>query len=106
MKKAFINPDSGELKCHGFVETNVVGDIGIDVPDEFNLMPGEWRWSGKEFVPYEKPIPYEERRRVEYEKRGLSIERLVVALIENDAAELQTIRTLRAEVKQAIPKDK
>lgn len=58
----------------------------------------------KTVTDYIRP-DYSERRRAEYEKRGLSIERLVIALIENDANELQTIHELRAEVKRAIQKE-
>lgn len=43
-------------------------------------------------------------RRAEYDKAGLTIEALAIALIENDPAELARIRAARADVKRKYPK--
>ena len=45
-------------------------------------------------------------RRAEYDKAGLTIEALAIALIENDPAELARIRAARCDVKRKYPKEK
>lgn len=41
-RNAFLDPTTGVLKCHGYVETNELDDIKIPVPDEFDKKPGQW----------------------------------------------------------------
>lgn len=50
MNKAFIDPVTRILKCHGFVDSNEPGDIAIDVPEYFDLEPGKWRHDGSNWV--------------------------------------------------------
>jgi len=54
------------------------------------------------------PRPIEERRQEEYQKRGASIEALIVALwekvVENRPNEANRIQAIREQVKQEIPK--
>lgn len=45
-RMAFRDPVTGVLKCHGYVTANDPGDIAVDVPEEFNLTPGDWKWDG------------------------------------------------------------
>lgn len=47
---------------------------------------------------------YADARREAYEREGLTLEALAIALIENDPAELAAIRAKRASVKARIPK--
>mgnify|MGYP001567217710 CR=1 FL=1 len=56
-RKAFIDPVTNVLKTHGFVLTNEVGDIAINVPDDFALKPREWKWDGVQFVAFTPPPP-------------------------------------------------
>lgn len=49
---------------------------------------------------YEKPD-----RRMEYNKRGATIEALVIAMFENDVTEIQRLQAIRESVKLDIPKD-
>lgn len=101
-RKAFLDAN-GALKCHGFVDRNEDGDMAIDVPDDFRGEPYSLRWNGAEFEPYEKPVPYAERRRNAYNGRGATIEALVIALFEKDAAEIARLEAIRQQVKQEIP---
>lgn len=50
MNKAFIDPVTRILKCHGFIDSNEPGDIAIDVPEYFDLEPGKWRHDGSNWV--------------------------------------------------------
>jgi hypothetical protein len=50
VKKAFIDAVTRRLKCHGFMASNEPGDIALDVPDNFDLNPGEWRHDGADWV--------------------------------------------------------
>lgn len=43
-------------------------------------------------------------RQQEYNARGATIEALVIAMFENDAAEIQRLQAIREQVKQEIPK--
>lgn len=45
-RNAFIDPATGVLKAHGFVERNQVGDVRVPVADDFALEPERWRWTG------------------------------------------------------------
>lgn len=47
---------------------------------------------------------YAKLRRLEYNRRGLSMDALTIALIEGDDAEIERIRTERDAVKKDIPK--
>jgi len=50
------------------------------------------------------PKDYAQLRREEYNRRGVTIEALVVAMFEKNAAEIQRLEALRAQVKQDFPK--
>lgn len=47
---------------------------------------------------------YATRRRKLYERRGATIEALVIAMFEKDAAEIERLQTIRQQVKQEIRK--
>lgn len=49
---------------------------------------------------------FDAKRRAGYEARGLTMDALVIALIEGDEAELERIRSEREAVKAEIPKGK
>lgn len=51
---AFVNSNN-VLTCWGAVESNN-NDRRIDVPDDFNLQPGEWQLVGDEWAPYVVPV--------------------------------------------------
>lgn len=50
MKNAFINSQS-VLTAWGYVEANE-GDTALEVADDFELVPGAWRWDGSSWQPY------------------------------------------------------
>jgi hypothetical protein len=56
-RRAFIDPQTGRLKAHGYVASNEPGDVALDVPDDFALDPGRWRWDGTQWVPFTPPPP-------------------------------------------------
>lgn len=55
MKHAFVNAQ-GVLKCWGFVETNEVSDIRLDVAEDFALETRKWRWDGQAWQLYQAPV--------------------------------------------------
>ncbi len=64
-KRAFLDPQTKILKCCGYVESNEAGDIVIDVPEDFILIPGFSRWDGVNWVAYIPPQmvnPQKEKR--------------------------------------------
>jgi hypothetical protein len=56
-RRAFIDPQTGVLKAHGYVATNEAGDVALDVPDDFDRAPGRWRWDGTQWVAVTPPAP-------------------------------------------------
>ena len=54
-RMAFLDPVTGELKAHGFVEQNTPGDTAVPVPDDFSLEPHRWRWDGSSWQPFGAP---------------------------------------------------
>lgn len=54
-RKAFIDPVSKVLKCHGYSTTNDPGDVVIDVDETFSCEPRKWRWDGSSWVNYVEP---------------------------------------------------
>jgi hypothetical protein len=55
MKRAFIDPVTGVLKAWGYAAGNEPGDVALDVPEQFALEPGRWRWDGKTWVAFTPP---------------------------------------------------
>lgn len=52
-RKAFLDPTTSRLKCHGFIESNDPGDIVMDVPENFSLDPTiGYKWDGTSFVSF------------------------------------------------------
>jgi hypothetical protein len=49
-------------------------------------------------------MTFEQRRRQAYDLRGVTFEKMLVALFENDEDEIARLRLARAEVKAGIPK--
>lgn len=49
-RMAFVDPVTGVLKTHGFVDRNAPGDVAISVPDDFALRPGHWKWTGAAWI--------------------------------------------------------
>lgn len=49
-KNAFVDQD-GMLLAWGYVESNSPGDIKVPVPEDFDLMSGEWRYKDGAWVP-------------------------------------------------------
>ena len=54
---AFVDPVTGELKAHGFVDQNSPGDVMIPVDNGFGLTPHAWRWNGSDWEAYTPPPP-------------------------------------------------
>lgn len=44
--RSFRHPVTNVLKAFGYCETNAVGDVIRDEPDDFNLEPGKWALTG------------------------------------------------------------
>lgn len=55
MRKAFLHPVTGVLKCHGYVKTNEPGDVAMPVDDDFSLEPFKHRWNGNSWENYSQP---------------------------------------------------
>lgn len=63
-RNAFLDPVTSRLKCHGFVLTNEVGDITMEVPEDFPLEPSDgWKWDGSTFVSFPFPSPPDRKAR-------------------------------------------
>jgi hypothetical protein len=56
-RRAFLDPTTGVLKGHGYMAALDPGDQVLDVPDDFALEPGRWRWDGTKWVPFTPPPP-------------------------------------------------
>lgn len=56
-RNAFVDPVTMVLKSHGYVLTNESGDLIINVPEDFTLEPGKWKWDGMQFTPFTPPPP-------------------------------------------------
>jgi hypothetical protein len=54
-RRAFIDPTTGLLKGHGYMAALDPGDQTLDVPDDFDKVPGRWRWDGTQWVPFTPP---------------------------------------------------
>lgn len=48
---------------------------------------------------------YATKRRKLYEKRGATIDNLIIALFENNTSEIDRLKKIRSQVKQEIPKE-
>lgn len=53
-RKSFRDPVTGVLKAHGFIEEAAPGDVARDEAEEFDLMPGLWRWDDEAWVRLEE----------------------------------------------------
>lgn len=87
---------------------------GISIPDKADA--NTWRIDFADGVTEEeqkrayeilktlKYTNYAEERRKKYDKMGATIEALVIAMFEKDAAEIERLQTIRQQVKQEIRK--
>jgi|GEM_PF-1959440 len=82
VRKAFIDPVTRRLKCHGFMVANEPDDIIIDVPDDFDLAPGEWRREGTEWVADDAHLwaAYQQQVREALQKTSVTMERIAEAV--------------------------
>jgi hypothetical protein len=82
MKKAFIDPVTRILKCHGFVDSNEPGDIAIEVQDDFGLEPGKWRHDGADWVEDDgwRWSEYQRQALVALTKTSVTMERIAEAV--------------------------
>lgn len=58
MKNAFLDANS-VLTSHGYAESNNK-DTPLEVPDDFDLQPGKWRYDDGEWVEYVAPQTIEQ----------------------------------------------
>lgn len=87
----------------------IVGDSQTSIPnDEKNkdwIEYLDWVKSGNSAeTQEEKFISYTDKRRTLYNQRGATIENLVIAMFEKDAAEIERLQAIRQQVKQEIRK--
>lgn len=54
-RNAFVDPITGYLVCHGFVETNNPGETIVPVPEDFILQPYHWKYQAGEWVAAAPP---------------------------------------------------
>lgn len=70
---------------------------------EFTILPDEEVRQRIE-AQNESRKPYDVKRKTEYDKRGATIDALVIAMFEKDAAEIERLQKIRQQVKQDIRK--
>jgi len=64
-KRAFLDPGTMRLKTWGYVLTNEVGDIPMDIAEDFDLEPSDgYRWDGTQFLPFPYPPPPEDPKKL------------------------------------------
>jgi hypothetical protein len=56
-RHAFLRHADGVLVCHGFVASNLPGEMRIEVPENFDLAPLKWKMVEGEWVSHEEPVP-------------------------------------------------
>lgn len=72
-RNAFVDPVTGMLKAHGFVDRNDSGDLVVPVADEFSLVPRVWRWTGATWAPFVPPPTPPEQRRAALEAHAAAL---------------------------------
>lgn len=82
------------IKMRGYAESDV----------EFTLLPDD-EVARRIEAQNEARKPYDVKRKSEYDKRGATIDALVIAMFEKDAAEIERLQKIRQAVKSEIRKD-
>ena len=62
-KRAFVDPTTGLLKAVGYMDRNELGDVALDVAEDFNLGPLSWRWTGQAWLRIPTVPSAEDRKR-------------------------------------------